>query len=120
MENLEIFIRHRPCNERISISQTEGSFSQEFHSFHDFEWETSFQISLLRYKYESDLKQTEINPNRIQSYLLDSLWHNLQDTVNVEENNTIVQTFQPHIPSPPQSPPSLQSPHVFPNTPRPM
>ena len=58
MENPEILIRRRYGKERINTSQTEGSFSQEFHSFQNFEWETSFQRSLLRSKSESDLKQT--------------------------------------------------------------
>ena len=109
-------IRHRPGKERINTYQTKGSFSQEFHSFHNFEWENCFQRPLLRYKYESDLKQTEINPNRLQSYLLDSLWHNLQYIIKVEENNPLIQSFQPHMLSHVHMPP--QSPHVVPNPPR--
>ena len=58
VENPKRLIRCRPGKERINTSQTEGSFSQEFHSFHNFEWETSFQRSLLRSKSESDLKKT--------------------------------------------------------------
>ena len=58
VENLEILIRRSSGKERINTSKIEGPFSQEvFHSFQDFHWETSFERSLLRSKYESDLKQ---------------------------------------------------------------
>ena len=46
--------------------------------------------------------------------MLESLWHNLQDIVKTEENNPLIQTFQPHIPNP------VQIHHVIPNPPRPM
>ena len=60
------------------------------------------------------MKQDEINPNRLQSYLLESVWHSLQNTIKIEENNPLVYTSQPHMPSPTQSLPIVQNP------PRPM
>ena len=87
---------------------------EEFHSFQDLELETNFERSLLRSKSELDLKQTELNPDRLQSYLLDSLSHNLQNIVKTEENNPLIQTFQPHIHSPVGSHLTIQ------NHPRPM
>ena len=50
--------------------------------------------------------------------MIESLWHNIQDTVNVEENNLIVQTLQPHISSPIHNPPQI--PPTVPNPPIPM
>ena len=43
VENPERLIRCMSGKERINTSQTEGSFSQEFHSFQDSEWETRFK-----------------------------------------------------------------------------
>ena len=96
------------CDKQEGTSQIEWSFSQtqeEFLSFQDFDLETKFEQSLLRSKSESYLKQLEINPNRLQSYLLDSLWKYLQNTVKIEEINIAIQTPQPPVPSIVQNPP---------------
>ena len=76
MENPERLLRNKG-KEQINISQFGASSSQEFHSIRDFGWKPNFERSLVKSKYESDLKETEINPSRLESYLLDSLWHNL-------------------------------------------
>ena len=68
MENPKILVRRRRGKEQISTSHAERSFSQnqeENFSFQYFELETNFEKSLLRSKFETDLKQIEINPNRI-------------------------------------------------------
>ena len=41
------------------------------------EWGVNTGKNLLRTKSESDLKNTEFNPRRLESYLLDSLWRDL-------------------------------------------
>ena len=100
MENLEILIRCRRAKEQINTSHVERSFSQnqeEYFSFQCFELETNLEKSLLRSKSESYLKQDEITPNKLQSCLLDSLWHNLQSTINTEENYPLIHTSQPNI-----------------------
>ena len=38
----------------------------------------------MKTKSESDLKDTEFNPRRLESYLLDSLWRDLQQTTKAE------------------------------------
>ena len=38
----------------------------------------------MRTKFESGLKNTKFNPHRLESYLLDSLWRDLQQTTKVE------------------------------------
>ena len=93
-------------------------FQEEFYSFQDLELGANVGKYLLRSKSESDLKEIEINPNRFESYLLDSMWHNLQNIVKSKGNNSPPQNFQPqptsHVHSPPQIPPTVQNP------PRPM
>ena len=82
--------------------------------------ETKFEKSLLRSKSESDLKQVEINPNILYSYILDSLWKNLQNTVKTKERNPIIQTLQPPVSSVVQNPPVDQNPPIAQNLPRAM
>ena len=113
MGDPKILIRKRKGKEHEGTSQIEISFSQtqeEFISFQDFDLETKFEQSLLRSNYESELKQVEINPNRLQSYLLDSLWKNLQNTVKTKERNITMQTPQPPFPSIVQNPLFAQNP----------
>ena len=52
------------------------------------EWEVDTAKNLLRTKSESDLKNTEFNPRRLESYLLDSLWRDLQQTTKVETSTS--------------------------------
>ena len=79
--------------------------SQYFYSTLDQEWEINVEKGLLKSKYEYDLKNVEFNPRGLESYLLDSLWRDLQQSTKVEER-LIVQTIQ------------ISS--VHPNPPRPM
>ena len=118
MENTEGFLRSRG-KEQINISQFGASSSQEFHSIQDFGWETNFERSLLKSKYESNLKETKINPSRLESYVLDSLWKNLQNSVKTKERNPVVQNLQPYIPPNVQTPAPFQAPpNRVPNPPR--
>ena len=66
------------------------------------------------------MKETEINPSRLESYLLDYFWHNLQNSVKTKERNPIVQNLQPYIPPTVQTPPHFQAPPYVPNPPRQM
>ena len=91
--------------EKIDISLFGASSSQDFHSTLDQEWEINVEKCLLRSKSESDLKNIEFNPRILESYLLDSLWRDLQQSTKVEERS-IVQI--------------IQNSSVPPNPPRPM
>ena len=55
----------------------------------------------MKSKYEYDLENVEFNPRRLESYLLDSLWIDLQCSAKVEEAH-ILQNIQnslvPQIP----------------------
>ena len=64
--------------EKIDISLFGASSSQDFHSILDQEWEINVEKGFLKSKSESDLKNVEFNPRRLESYLLDSLWKDLQ------------------------------------------
>ena len=106
MENPESLFIHRTGKEKASTSQTERSLFQEyFFSFQDLYLGVNVGKPLLRYKSDLELKQTDINTNRFESYLLDSLWKNLQNLVKVEENSPLFQTHQQHISSPIHNPP---------------
>ena len=77
--------------------------------------ESYFKRSLPKSKIDSDLKNTKVNPDRLESYLLDSLWQNLPRT-----RNPALQKFQPCTPRVVQNHPVLQVPPIVPNPPRPM
>ena len=89
--------------EKIDISLFGASSSQDFHSILDQEWEINVEKGLLKSKSESDLKNVEFNPHRLEAYLLDSLWRDLQQSVKVEEI-PIVQIIQNSLvpPNPPR------------------
>ena len=85
MENPESLFIHKTGKNKATTSQTERSLFQEyFYSFQHFDSEANIGKPLLRYKSDSYLKQTKINPKRLESYLLDSLWQNLQNLVKFE------------------------------------
>ena len=94
VENPESLFRNRNGKNKSSTSHTERYLIQEyFYSFKDLDLELNVGKCLLRSKSYSYLKQTEINPNRLESYLLDSLWLNLQNPLKVEESSPIFQTY---------------------------
>ena len=61
----------RKNKENLGFPLFGAASSQDSHI--DLEWEVNARKSLLRTKSESDLKNTEFNPRRLESYLLDSL-----------------------------------------------
>ena len=117
MDNPKILLRSKG-KEQINISQFTASSSQEFQSIQHFGNKINFQNSLEKSKFESDLKETDINTSRLESYLLDSLWSNLHNSVKYEERNPVVQSFQPYTLPVVQIPPTFQHPPPVPNRPR--
>ena len=65
----------------------------------------------MKSKSESDLKNVEFNPHRLECYLLDSVWRDLQQSAKVEER-PIVQTIQNSLvpPNPPRPMAAIFSP----------
>ena len=66
------------------------------------------------------MKNIELNPSRLESYLLDSLWKNLQNSGKTGARNPTFHNFQPYISLIVQDPLALQAPLVVPNPHRPM
>ena len=91
MENPERLLKNKN-KEKINSSQFGASSSQYFHSIQEYEWETGVERLLLKSKSESNLNKVEINPSRLESYLIDSLWKKLQTPIKTEETNSIVQS----------------------------
>ena len=61
-----------------------ASSSQDYPSIFYPEWEVNVGRSLLKTKSDSALKNTEFNSRILESYLLDSLWRDLQQYAKVE------------------------------------
>ena len=53
---------------------------------------------MLNSNSESDLKNTKFNPRRLESYLLDSLWRDLQRSAKVEETLVVQNTQNSSVP----------------------
>ena len=64
-----------------------GASSSQY-SHIDPKWEVNVGKNLLKTKSESDLKNTEFNPRRLESYLLDSLWRDLQQTTKAKTSTS--------------------------------
>ena len=119
MDNPNKLFRNKG-KDQLDIPLFGNSSTLEFCSIQDSMWETNFERSLVKYKYDSDLKKTDINTNRLESYLLDSLWCNLHNSLKSEERNHVVQGFQPYILPAIQTTPAFQVSPPVPNPPRQM
>ena len=92
MEDLEKLFKKKD-KEKVDISLFGASSSQNFHSIFDQKWEIDIEKGLLKSKSESNLENIEFNSRRLESYLLDSLWRDLQQSAKVEEA-PIIQNIQ--------------------------
>ena len=90
--------------EKIDISLFGASSFQNFHSIFDRKWEINVEKGLLKSKYESDLKNIEFNAQRLEYYLLDSLWRDLQKFAKVEEAPFVQNIQNPLVPPIPPIP----------------
>ena len=97
MDNTKKLLRNKG-KDQLDIPQFGNSSTLEFHSIQDPAWETNFERSLLKSKSEFEFKNTELNPSRLESYLLDSLWKNLQNFRKNSTRNPTSQKFHPYIP----------------------
>ena len=79
------------------------------------EWEVNIGKCLLKSKSESDLKNNKFNPHKLESYLLDSLWRDPQQSTKVEETLVIQNTQNSSVPMNPPRPMAARfSPLCFP------
>ena len=91
----------RKNKEKIDFPLFGASSSRDSHF--DPKWEVNVGKNLLKTKSESDLKDTEFNPRRLESYLLDSLWRDLQQTTKAEKftsQNTQTSSNPGNLPRP--------------------
>ena len=99
VENPERILRNRN-KEKVNIPQFGASSSQDLHNIPESEWEISVERLLSKSKSESDLKKVEINPSRLESYVLESLWKNVLSSVKTTKAAPIFQNFQLPISQP--------------------
>ena len=90
--------------EKVDIPLFDAWSSQNFHSVFDQKWEIDIEKGLLKSKSESDLENVEFNPRRLESYLLDSLWRDLQWSAKVEEAPIIQNIKNSSVPQIPARP----------------
>ena len=84
MENIERIPRNKN-KENVNIPLFDTSSSQYFHNIMESEWGNSVEILLTKSKSELDLIKVEISPSRLESYLLDSLWQNLETSAKTKK-----------------------------------
>ena len=91
MENPERILRSRN-KEKVNSSLFGTSSSQDLHDIPESEWETNVEKVLSKSKLESDLKKVENNPSRLESYLLDALWLDLETSAKAKKAVTFFRT----------------------------
>ena len=84
VENCERIFRNRN-KENLNISLFDTSSSQDLHNIVESEWENSVEILLTKSKSKFDLNKVDISPSRLESYLLDSLWKNLETSAKTKK-----------------------------------
>ena len=83
VENPERILRNRN-KENMDFPLFGTSSSQDFHNIAESEWGTSVEGLLTKSKSESNLKKVEVSPSRLESYLLEYLWRDLETSVKAE------------------------------------
>ena len=88
VENPEKILRDRN-KEKVNFPLFETSSSQYLYGIAKSEWGVRAEILLTKSIYESDLRKAGVSSNILQSYLLDSLWMNLETPAKAEETTPI-------------------------------
>ena len=97
MENLERILRNRN-KENVDFPLFGTSSSQDLYNIAESEWGTSVEILLTKSKSESDLKKVEVSPSRLESYILDTLWLDLETSAKYKKVVPVFQNAQFHNP----------------------
>ena len=77
--------------EKVDFPLLGTSSSQYLYGITEPEWGVRVEILLTKSKFESDLSKAGVSSNILQSYLLDSLWLNLEILAKAEEIASIFQ-----------------------------
>ena len=88
VDNPERILRNRN-KEKVDFSLFGTSSSQYLYGIAEPKWGVRDEILLTKFKSEFDLRKAGVNPNTLQSYLLDSLWLNLETPPKAEETAPI-------------------------------
>ena len=84
MDNPEKILRNRN-KEKVDFPLFGTSSSQDLYGIVKPKWGVRAEILLTKSKSESDLGKAGVSSNILQSYLLDSLWLNLETPAKAEE-----------------------------------
>ena len=90
VDNPEKILKNRN-KEKSGSSLFDTSSSHALYGLAKPELGVRAEILLKKSKSESDLRRARVDPNTLQSYLLDSLWLNLETPPKVEEIAPIFQ-----------------------------
>ena len=90
MENPEKILRNRN-KEKVNFPLFGTSSSQYLYDIVKSKWVVRAERLLIKSKYESDLRKVGVSSSILRSYLLDSLWLNLETLVKVEETALVFQ-----------------------------
>ena len=90
MDNPETILRNRN-KEKLGSPLFNTSSSQAWYGLAKPKWGVGAERMLTKSKSESDLRKAWVGPNMLQSYLLDSLWLNLETPPKAEEISSIFQ-----------------------------
>ena len=71
--------------ERVNFPLFSTSSSQDLYDIVESEWGVRAERLLTKSKSESDLRKVGVSSNILQSYVLDSLWLNLETAMKAEE-----------------------------------
>ena len=93
MDNQEKILRNRN-KEKLGSLLFDTSSSHALYGLAKPELGVRAEILLKKYKSESDLRRARVDPNTLQSYLLDSLWLNLETPPKFEKMAHIFQNAQ--------------------------
>ena len=99
VENLEKILRDRN-KEKVIFSLFGTSSSQYLYSIAKSEWGVRAERLLTKSKYEFDLRKVGVSSSILRSYLLDSLWLNLETLTKAKETAPIIQNTSLHNPHP--------------------
>ena len=90
VDNPERILRNRN-KEKLDSPLFDTSSSQYLYGLTEPEWGVGVERLLTNSKSESDLRKSWVDPNTLQSYLLDSFWLNLETPPKSKEIAPIFQ-----------------------------
>ena len=88
MENPEKILRNRN-KEKVNFPLFGTSSSQDLYNIAESEWGLRDEILLTKSKSKSDIRKVGVSHSILKSYLLDSLWLNVETLAKAEETTLV-------------------------------